>query len=239
VTERVAPDWRARVFELAEALFQSIRMQLSVERYQAIDIGRGANLDTIDRPLNDRAWLEDRFAEIRGLATEAERLRAIDAIVHWTDPGPGGFYDDLGNPNCQPHLVRGPGFAQDPASLRGPLVGFDWSPRWRMSWCRHAGSLYDAPLQVRYSDLDPEARYRVRVVYAGDDFRALVRLTANDGVEVHPPIAKDRSMRPAEFDIPPSATAGGSLTLTWHQSAGRGGGGRGCQVAEVWLLKRE
>src|SRR6185503_20187739 len=35
-TEPVASDLRARVFELAEALFQSIRMQLSVPRYQGI-----------------------------------------------------------------------------------------------------------------------------------------------------------------------------------------------------------
>src|ERR1051325_12025840 len=31
-----ADPWRARCFELAEALFQSIRMQLSVERYKAV-----------------------------------------------------------------------------------------------------------------------------------------------------------------------------------------------------------
>src|SRR6185295_10485517 len=43
---RVAEDWRARIFELAEALFQSIRMQLSVSRYKAISVDRGANLDT-------------------------------------------------------------------------------------------------------------------------------------------------------------------------------------------------
>ena len=39
VTERTAQDLRARVFELGEALFQSIRMQLSVEKYQAIGVG--------------------------------------------------------------------------------------------------------------------------------------------------------------------------------------------------------
>src|SRR5262249_35000211 len=47
-SERTATDLRARVFELAEALFQSIRMQLSVPRYKAISTDRGANLDTID-----------------------------------------------------------------------------------------------------------------------------------------------------------------------------------------------
>ena len=60
-----AADLRARVFELAEALFQSIRMQLSVPRYQAISTDRGANLDTIDVPLNNRGWLQQNFAAIR------------------------------------------------------------------------------------------------------------------------------------------------------------------------------
>src|SRR4029077_10492167 len=106
-TERVATDWRARVHELAEALYQSIRMQLSVERYQAISVGRGATLDTLDMPLNNRLWLKQRFAELRQLPAEAERLKGIDGIVNWTDPGPGGFYDDLGDPSRQPHLVRG------------------------------------------------------------------------------------------------------------------------------------
>ena len=57
-TARWPTDLRARVFELAEALFQSIRMQLSVPRYKAIDVGRGATLDTIDQVLNNRLWLE-------------------------------------------------------------------------------------------------------------------------------------------------------------------------------------
>ena len=34
------------------------------------------------------------------------------------------------------------------------------------------------------------------------------------------------------------ATAGGKLTLEWTQDPGAGGTGRGCQVAEVWLLKK-
>ncbi|MDQ2948216.1 MAG: hypothetical protein M3Y27_20150, partial [Acidobacteriota bacterium] len=38
VPDRVAEGWRARAFELAEALFQSIRMQLSVEKYRAISV---------------------------------------------------------------------------------------------------------------------------------------------------------------------------------------------------------
>src|SRR4051812_17866856 len=108
-TDPASPDRRARVHELAEALFQSVRMQLSVARYKAIATWRGASLDTIDAPLNNRAWLEGQFAELRKLDREEDRLRSIDAILRRTDPGPGSFYDDLGDSVRQPHLVLGPG----------------------------------------------------------------------------------------------------------------------------------
>ena len=81
VTDRVAVELRARVFELAEALFQSIRMQLSVRRYQAISVGRGANLDEIDKPLNHAPNLKNRFDEIRKLQSEAERLQGITELI--------------------------------------------------------------------------------------------------------------------------------------------------------------
>ena len=46
-------------------------MQLSVERYQAIAVDRGASLDTLDYPLNNRLWLEEQFARIRKLHSDA------------------------------------------------------------------------------------------------------------------------------------------------------------------------
>jgi hypothetical protein len=237
-TEKVAADWRARVFELGEALFQSIRMQLSVERYKAISVGRGANLDTIDVPLNNRLWLKRRFAELRKLDGEADRLKGIEEILHWTDPGPGGFYDELGNPARRPHLVRGEAYARDPGFVRSPFTGFGYAPGWRLSWCRHADALHDAPLRMRYAGLDPKAQYKVRVTYAGDNFRTRIRLMAGDALEVHPFIVKTREVRPVEFDVPREATKNGELLLSWYQEPGRGGAGRGCQVAEVWLSKK-
>lgn len=241
VLEPPAQDLRARVFELGEALYQSIRMQLSVERYQAIAVGRGASLDTIDLPLNNRLWLKRRFAEIRGLPDEESRLRALDEILQWENPGPGGFYDDLGNPARQPHLVRGPGFERDPMFRESALTGFALQEgflAWRTSWWHHAESLWDAPLHMHYKGLDPAARYRLRVVYAGDSVKPKIRLTAADGIEIHPWIERPVPFRPLEFDIPPEATRGGELVLTWQREPGLGGNGRGCQVAEVWLLKR-
>ena len=247
-SRRVAADWRARVFELGEALYQSIRMQLSVPRYQAIAVDRGANLDTIDYPLNNRRWLLEQFNLLRRLPAEADRLKGIARLVNWTDPGPGGFYDDLGNLAWQPHLVRGPGPASDPAFLHSALVGFeegevvdepDEKPTnaWRLAWMDHAETLNDTPLAVRYEHLDPTATYRLRVVYGGDSPKKRIRLVANGSIPIHPLLTKPWPIRPIEFDLPRAATAGGQLTLEWHGEPGLGGNGRGCQVSELWLLK--
>jgi hypothetical protein len=214
----VAVEWFARVFELAEALFQSIGMQLSVPRYKAIGADRGASLDTLDVPLNNRLWLERRFASAPTDPAE------IDSILNWTDPGPGGFYDDLGEPGRQPHLARG-------------SIGLEYHPQWPRSWWTYAESLFDEPLQMRYTGLDPAAQYRIRVVYAGDSPGRKIRLAAGP-VEIHPLILKPQPVRPIEFDIPRAATAQGELTLSWYREAGLGGNGRGCQVAEVWLIKK-
>lgn len=248
--DRVAADRRARIHELAEALFQSIRMQLSVPRYKAIGVDRGASLDTIDYPLNDRRWLKEQFNLIRQKSSEADRLRALAEIVDWTNPGPGDFYDDLGNTQAQPHLVRGLPFNQDPASLASSKTGFEeddlpFGPEEklegvrRVSWIDHAESLNEQPLKLRYNQLDPSARYKIRVVYAGDARNRKIRLVANDTIEIHPLITKPFPYRPVEFDIPAEATRTGELTLAWTREPGLGGNGRGCQVSEIWLIKKK
>jgi hypothetical protein len=229
---------RDRVRGLAEDLFLSIRMQLSVPLYDAIAVDRGANLDTIDVPLNDRLWLRGQLAAVSRLDKEEDRLRAIDSILHRTDPGPGGFYDDLGNLTRQPHLVRGPEYASDPDFRRSSIVGFGSRAGWPMAWCQNAQTLYDTPLQMHYDGLDRQARYKVRIVYAGDSFRSLIRLDAG-GHEVHGWFKKPNPPVPVEFDVPPQATSGGELTLSWRLEPGRGGNGRGCQVAEVWLIRKQ
>jgi len=237
VSNRVSTQWRARVFELAEALYRSIGMQLSVPLYKAEAVDRGANLDNIDVPLNDRAWLKEQFAEIRKLPEEEERLKRVAEIVHWTDPGPGGFYDDLGNLLRQPHLVRGPGFEKDPAFLRSALVDFGYKGG-RISWWNNATSLYDEPLKLQYTGLDSSARYKLRVLYASDAPSRKIRLVAGDSTEIHPLVPKTIPPKPLEFELPLEATKNGELTLGWYREAGLGDNGRGCHVAEVWLIRK-
>lgn len=232
---------RARVAELAEALFQSIGMQLSVDRYQAIEVGRGANFDEIDVPLNNRVWLKNQFTGLAKL-DEAAKLRGIDEIVRWTDPGPGGFYDDLGDPFNQPHLVASDTYAQDPSYHDSPTIAFNSDLTWRRSWCTHVDGHYATPVIMHYSALDPNAAYKLRVVYAGDNTEAKVRLIARSHngqreIEIHPLQPKPRPVRPLEFNIPAAAISAGDLTLEWQSNPERGGAGRGCQIAETWLIK--
>jgi hypothetical protein len=46
-------------------------------------------------------------------------------------------------------------------------------------------------------------------------------------------------MGPVSLDIPLEATKDGDLTLQWDAKTGQGGAGRGCQIAEVWLIKKQ
>lgn len=242
LTQRPATALRARVFELAEALFQSIRMQLSVDRYQAISVGRGANLDLIDTPLNNAPWLLAQFAGIRQLPDEPTRLRRLDAVRHWTHAGPGGFYDDLGDPLHQSHLVRPQLFEDDPTmanTVKTGYSGFRANATGRISWWRVAEAAGDTPLEMRYNHLDPTAQYRVRVVYGGDSNQTPIRLEADGRFEIHPFQPKNLDFTPVEFVIPREATADGALTLRFTRPPGLGGNGRGVQVAEVWLLRED
>jgi hypothetical protein len=92
---------------------------------------------------------------------------------------------------------------------------------------------------MQYDGLDRTARYRVRIVYAGDvySFTTKLRLVADETLEVHPWMTKEGQPKPIEFDVPQAATADGRLTLTWRQEPGAGGAGRGNQIAELWLMR--
>lgn len=250
VTQPVAEDLRGRLMELSEALYGSIHAQLSVQKYQAIAVGRGASSDTAGMPLNNRWWLEERFREIAPLTDENERLTAIGQVVDRTDPGPGGFYDDLGDLSCQPHLVRGPGYPSDPAFLQSSYVGIGragvgrinlvtgYQTNYPRSWVSVGAALNDTPLKMRYENLDPQAEYKIRVVYAGGDTGPKLRLVANEKYEIHPWLARPVPFHPLEFDIPKAATAGGTLELTFSREPGLRGNGRGLEIGEVWLIRK-
>lgn len=243
VTAPVGSEWRTRIFQVAEALYQTVHHKLSVRLYRAQHCGRGAHLDAIDWPLNSGPWLKSRFAAIRAMPSEDGRLAALRAILDWENPGPGGFYDSPGTLPMTPRLVRGTGPVEDPAFLRSAMTGYlyltDPPPPVRYSSFSCAFSLNDAPLRFRYEGLDPEVAYELRVIYGQVEYKARVRCVANGENEVHGWIVKPDLPAPLTFDVPRAATRSGLLELAWTREPGLGAEGYGCAVAEIWLMRKD
>jgi len=228
-----------RLFELAGDLFRDGGLQLSVKLYGASNWERGANLDRVDTPLNDRVWMQSAMDKALMEPTESRRIEELRAIVDWQHPVAGTLYDDLGNPTAEPHLVRGMGWSQDPEMYETAIDGIadrTLADGWRLSWLSYAEALYEQPLEMQYAGLNPALEYRMRITYAGEDYAVPITLTTGSGLEIHP--ARQRRSNPeiVEFVVPRDAIANGKLRLRWMRPAGIGGGGRGRQIAEVWLL---
>ena len=85
--------------------------------------------------------------------------------------------------------------------------------------------------KMHYPDLDPHASYRLRVVYGAGP----MELKANDNLPIHGLI--NRPYEILNFDIPP-ADGQRHARPGLACKARAGGRQRGCQVAEVWLMKR-
>jgi hypothetical protein len=130
------------------------------------------NLDAIDRPLSDAAFVGAQVDAIARLATEAERLSAARALLSWEDPGPGGYYDNLqplsAGSRAGGHMRPGQGPRADPAYYFSPLTTAE-PPKHgappRLSWTSGAMSFYDTPLVLDYAGLDRAAQYTAEFVF--------------------------------------------------------------------------
>jgi hypothetical protein len=251
-TEPCRKDLRGRVDQLCQALFDSIRLQTSVKRFQASESERGCVLDFVDYPLNNRWWLEDEFSQIRKLPTEQAKAARLDVLAHWEHPGPGSCYDADGDLGKSPHLVRGPELNTDPLiPLRGTgFPGFIWDQggysRLRLTW--QCGMRAE---QMVYENIDPDGRYTIRVNGRGE-----MSLWVNKK-QVEP--ASDTEADPGEpkassalgararvtpeftsFPIPQELLKDRRIVVDWtNPNQPRTSGLRfGPYVAEVWLLKK-
>lgn len=235
---QIAPSIRTRIAELGYAMLQSIHAQLAVERFQGEAVDRGAPLDTIDHPVTDGPFFQKQLQKMSHIEDQEEKVDAIRALLNRTNPGPGGFYDELGSMTNRPHLVMGDtendwDFRRSVhiASNYTDHIGADGP----MAWKHWAETLFDTPLKLHYDGLDPNVEYSLQVVISGDSRGTKTRLVANEGVEIYPLQLRPWPPAPQTFAVPRSATAKGELTLSWTREPGLGGNGRGCQVAEVML----
>jgi hypothetical protein len=236
-------ELRKEMEGLAESMYHSIGFQFSIHPpYFTRNAERGALLDKLDIPMNDRPWIESQFERIIQLENEQERLREINILVNWEDPGPGGFYDDLGNPDKQSHLNMLSSYDENPSRIDRITEGhYRWmnnqtlevDNRYRFSWLHYAQSLHGAPLILQYDGLDRDASYSVKVVEFGR-FGASIDLIADNKYQIHGPLRPQYPLWPIEYEIPKAATQDGKVELKWRLVEGRG-----TQVAEVWLIKKE
>lgn len=237
-TQRVASDYRARCLELGESLHEKIGSQLTVDGHGAANRVRGAFLDGLDEPLNSAQWFLGEFQRIRNLTDESERLAAIEAVLDRQDPGPGGFYDDLGAPGSMGRIVNAVPWEKDPGTLNSSRIAYDYrmhtesARTFPQAWKRQAYAIYETELNFVYDGLDPDSGYLLRVVYGTKGEK--IRLVADGRHEIHG-LIDTAPKRTQEFAIPTEATADGNLRLTWSCGEAQ----RGVQVAEIWLLKNQ
>jgi hypothetical protein len=223
---------RSRVIALCDALFHSIGLQTSVQKYRASGEERGAVLDFIDYPLNNRWWLEDRFEAICKMPL-AEQIAALKEIADWEHPGPGSYYDDIGNVSNSPHVLRGEPWMTDPLMRKQDNPNFDWwdegFSRQRLSWM----SSLRWPVGLEYNGLDSTAHYILRVTGFGEC------LPKVNGQRVAHTLYGKGIGEIKEFPVPAELITNGKITVTfedinedninWRQQS---------RVTEVWLLKR-
>ncbi len=245
--QSIDAELKNRCYELADDLFESIGAQLTIEKHGAMG-GRGNFIDNIDNPLNDVAWIYSQLNKVEKASSESDKIKLLEETLGRTNPGPGGFYDNFGNPSAWSRVVFRNDLSKDPGNLKTPRVSFgvglqgkewvheitakgfegDAAP---MAWMNQVTTLYDQPLEVRYNNLDPDSEYSIRVSYTGR-FRSRMRMEA-DGIEVHDFI-KTGIQPTYELPIPQEALEDGEVTFSWTCREAE----RGSQVSEIWIIKK-
>ena len=163
--------------------------------------------------------------EIRELASENEKLARLEIIRTWENPGSGSLYDDVGNVAKSPHVVRGEGLNTDPLMKGNPNPGHWWMDysRLRLSW----QVSMNWPIAVKYENLDPDARYIVRMTGYGDAYPCM------NGVRVPPTLYGKEIGEIKEFPVPKDTVKDGKLIighLNWRNRS---------RITEIWLIKEE
>ncbi len=222
---------RKDVIVLCDELFHSIGLQTSVKKYQASGEERGAVLDFIDYPLNNKWWLEDRFKAIRKLSSK-EQVDALLEIANWEHPGAGSYYDDIGNVAKSTHVLRGEPWNTDPLMRKQDNPSFDW---WDDGFSRQRHSFMSSmrwPVGLEYNGLDSTASYIVRVTGFGE---CLLKI---NGQRVPHTLYGKGIGEIKEFPVPPDLIKDRKITVTFEDIDENNINWRNqSRITEVWLIK--
>lgn len=221
-TEPVTPELRQKIETLCADLYASIGLQTSVPKYKAKGPERGCLLDFVDYPLNNRWWLADEFQKIRDLKTPADQLARIHVIANWENPGPGGYYDDVSSGSKSPRVT----------TISDDATDIAWWNDGR-SRARLSTQTFQNDPALEYNNLDPGARYVIRVAGSGD---ALLRV---DGKRLHPTVYNKGLETFKEWIVPLSLTQDGRISVSFDQPEESHLNWREhSKISDVWLLKQ-
>ncbi len=243
---------------LAAMLFEGSGLQLGY-RFGGRDES-GNSLDTANNLITNIGFYNHTLSEILTNSNAVAAVNSVRALLSRTDPGPGGFYDNLGSFLDQPHLLHGSGTTSNDPSFyyhaareynAAPVrmkVGFFFcflkfleqktNGTIPIEWTFCAQGIYDFPLQLFYQDV-AAGEYVLDVVYACDGGLIGCNVTSSllGSFVVHPLMPK-ALLRVSRFAIPNEATSKtANMTITFFTTPGIGGNGRAAQAAEVWLRK--
>lgn len=223
-TERdpVSPDLRKQITDYCDVLFHSIGLQTSVEKYHARSAERGAILDFVDYPLNNRWWYEDEFKKIDTMSTDEAKRKRLEIIRTWENPGPGSYYDDVSNIANSPHV----------RSTVDDATDFAWWDN-GMSRRRLSSQVFQYEPVLEYKNLDPNARYLIRISGYGD---ALIRV---DGERLEPVIYNKELETFKEFVVPRRLVGDMELKVTFDKpEESQLNWRKYSKITDVWLIKR-
>jgi hypothetical protein len=98
------------------------------------------------------------MADALHLPGEQARIAALHALADPQRKADHALYDDLGNPQAEPHLVRATDKNATPDLRDTAIDGIaDRTPEdgWPLADITYAETLYDRPIRLHYSGLDP------------------------------------------------------------------------------------
>ena len=242
-TQKILPELADKINHLADLLFEHIGAQLTVTRHQAAAWDRGAFVECLNIPLNDKRYILTQLDEAEKLKSPVEKAHAVtNNIVHRTDPGEGGFYDDFGSNISWQRLENHDNYKNDPGFFKTPLLSFLMPPphdkddklNVPLAWRQNVYTLYQTPLFINYDGLDPDAAYVIRTVYGKyHPLHITLQAGENGDILIHDEIFVNEPFVTAENPLPKAAYKDGNLRLKLTVRDGE----RGPNVSEIFITR--
>lgn len=217
-----APALRRRIGELCTGLFQTIGYQTSVPQYQAKGYERGAVLDFVDYPLNNRWWIQDQLRRVDSINNADMAVQQLQRMAGWENPGAGSYYDDVSS------IAKGPRVQ----TLSDDATDIAW---WDNGFSRKrlSSQTYQKCPRLEYNNLNPAGKYIIRVCGYGD---ALLRV---DGRRLEPLNYSREADGFKEWIVPSALTADGKIEVSFDEPEESHLNWRlQSRISDIWLLKQ-